>query len=137
MNQKENHMITEMHEEIRKWHKETNNAISQISKSTSKPSLKDPEKPKSDEGLIKLLENNERLSNSVLNEVKNIRAQIMAPQKTQEKPNEKIYIFNFTNDRYIYTLGLLFILLLLSICVNSWQYKKYRIKSKVAIARGK
>ena len=135
MNQKENHMISEMLEEIRKWHKETNNAISQISKSTPKPSLKDPEKPKSDEELIKLLKNNEKLSNSVLNEVKNIRAQIMAPQKTQEKPNEKIYTFNFKNDRYFNILGVLLAFLMLSICVNFWQYKQYRIKSKVAIER--
>lgn len=133
MNQKEIHMITEMHEEIRKWQKEISDAISQISKSTPKISLNNQEKPKSDEELIKLLKRTEGLSNMVLDEVNNIKNQIKTDKKRQGKPNEKIYSFNFRNTRYIYMLGVLFILLLLSICINSWQYKQYRIKSKAAI----
>lgn len=135
MNQKEIHMITEMHEEIRKWQKEISDAISQISKSTPKISLNNQEKPKLDEELIKLLKRTEGLSNMVLDEVNNIKNQIKTDKKIQGKPNEKIYSFNFRNTRYIYTLGVLFILLLLSICVNSWQYKQSRIKLKAAIER--
>ena len=80
-----------------------------------------------------MLENNERLSKSVFNEVINIKAQIMTSQKTQEKPNEKTYTFNFKNDRYFTMLGVLLAFLMLSICVNFWQYKQDKIKSKVSI----
>ena len=130
MNRNEKEALTLMYEELLQGHEIIIKAINQISKPTSKISIKDQEKPRSDDDLTKLLKGNESLYNTVLSEVRSIKTHIKAgkeiqnKQNKQNKQNEKTYSFNFKNTHFVYMLGVILALLLLSIGFNIKQYKQ-------------
>ena len=127
MNRNEKEALTLMYEELLQGHEIIIKAINQISKPTSKISIKDQEKPRSDDDLTKLLKGNESLYNTVLSEVISIKTHIKAGKEIhdkQNKQNEKTYSFNFKNTHFVYMLGVILALLLLSIGFNIKQYKQ-------------